>query len=105
MHQKTKDRKTSKDTSNTTGGTKSQDASGPAKNPMLAEALKYADAGLKIFPLHPRSKKALTPKGFKGAPTAPTKLTRWGTRSPGGNIGFSCRANDLVGIDVDNRNG
>src|ERR1017187_3449216 len=105
MHQKTKDRKTSKDTSNTTGGTKSQDASGPAKNPMLAEALKYADAGLKIFPLHPRSKKPLTANGFKDATTDRTKITRWWTKSPSANIGLSCRANDLVGIDVDNRNG
>jgi hypothetical protein len=109
MHEKTKDSRTpSKDTSDTTSGGKSQEATGSTENPspMLAAALELAAAGLKVFPLSPKSKKP--PRGSRGhkdATTNPRTIRRWWKKTPTANIGISCRDSGIVVIDIDPRHG
>jgi hypothetical protein len=109
MYEKTKDRRnTSKDTSGSTSGTESQDATGSTKypSPMLAAALELAAAGLKVFPLSPKSKKP--PRGSRGHKDATTNartIRRWWKKTPNANIGISCLASGIVVIDFDPRHG
>jgi len=109
MYEKTKDRRnTSKDTSGSTSGTESQDATGSTKypSPMLAAALELAAAGLKVFPLSPKSKKP--PRGSRGhkdGTTNPRTIRRWWKKTPTANIGISCRDSGIVVIDIDPRHG
>lgn len=76
-----------------------------------AAALMYAQHGLPVFPLAPRSKIPLIPraKGGRGchdATTDPDQIARWWSRWPHANIGLACGpthwvldANGQVGLD------
>jgi hypothetical protein len=67
--------------------TASLDPSGP-DNKLLAAALEYAEAGLRVFPLQPRGKKPATKNGFKDATTDPARIREWWAWKSDYNIGL-----------------
>jgi len=75
---------------------------------LLDAALRYADAGLLVFPLEPREKRPcgqLVPTGFKQASTDPQIIADWWRAVPEANIGLPCQLNRLCTLDVDARDG
>jgi len=69
-------------------------------------ALSYADQGIAVFPLQPRSKTPATAHGFKDATRDPGQITRWWARMPDANIGIATGAvSGIVVIDVDDNPG
>lgn len=70
---------------------------------MLDFALKYALAGLSIFPVKPRGKIPLTANGSHDATTVEATIREWWTRWPDANIGMTLGG--LVVVDIDPRNG
>ena len=73
----------------------------------LDSALAYAERGLPVFALNPRSKEPhpqLSPNGFKNATTDPVVIKQWWTDYPEANIGIAIPEHLMV-IDVDPRNG
>lgn len=58
-------------------------------------------AGLAVFPL-PAGAKRAAPGWPSQATTDPTVVARW---PAGANIGVSCRASNVVGLDLDRKNG
>jgi hypothetical protein len=57
-------------------------------NIFLEHALKYAEQGIKIFPLKPKSKIPLTPNGFKDATDNIEQIKQWWIDHPEANIGI-----------------
>jgi hypothetical protein len=58
-------------------------------NEMLRAALNYARKGIPVFPCDPRSKRPLTPNGFKDATTDEKQITAWwGKQYPSAMIGM-----------------
>lgn len=51
-------------------------------------ALRYARAGIAVFPLKPRGKTPLTAHGFKDATTNLEQINAWWTATPDANIGL-----------------
>ena len=75
-------------------------------NPLLVQALEYADRGYKVFPLSPRGKTPLTLHGFKEGTTNNRQIIDWWERWPDANIGIATgRASGIVVIDVDGEDG
>ena len=72
-------------------------------NRLLAHALRYALAGLAIFPC--RGKVPLTEHGYLDATTDLETIAGWWQRWPSANIGLPMAPNGLMAIDVDPRNG
>lgn len=74
-------------------------------NPMLESALRYAAAGLAVFPVRFKRKEPATPNGFKSATTDPEQIKKWWGQPPGdkNNIGITAGAvsGNLVVIDID----
>ena len=68
---------------------------------MRSHALKYAQAGLFIFPLRPRSKQPFAGLGLYGADTDQGLVSDWWERWPQANIGLNCGASGLLVIDFD----
>lgn len=72
-------------------------------------ALSYAEAGLAVLPLKPRSKVpagSLVPHGVKDASIDPSEIRAWADRLPEANIGIATgSASSLFVMDVDPRNG
>ena len=72
-------------------------------------ALSYADAGLAVLPLKPRSKVpagSLVPHGVKDATTDSNKIQAWADRLPEANIGIATGAcSGVFVLDVDPRTG
>jgi putative DNA primase/helicase len=52
-------------------------------------ALKYAQAGFRVFPLQPRGKEPATPNGFKNATTDADQIREWWTWEPESNVGIA----------------
>ncbi len=73
---------------------------------LQAAALAYAQHGLPVFPLRPRSKEPLVPTGFYAATTECSRITHWWSRWPRANIGL---ATGIPGgwwvLDIDPRHG
>jgi hypothetical protein len=68
-------------------------------------ALRYALAGMGVFPIVPRGKKPLTDHGLKDATKDPTVIREWWQRRPGANVGIATGAESGVFVvDVDPRN-
>jgi len=68
---------------------------------LLSAALEYADRGLKVFPIRPKTKKPITANGHLEATTDSGQLTQWWTAHPTANIGLSLAPSGLIAIDVD----
>lgn len=67
-----------------------------------AIAQSYARLGLRVFPLAPRSKVPLTPRGFKDATDDVDQVRRWWAERPDANIGIACgESSGLFVVDVD----
>jgi hypothetical protein len=58
----------------------------------LDEALKYAQMGLRVFPLQPGTKRPMTAHGVKDATADPALIKEWWTRTPEAGIGLAARA-------------
>ncbi len=69
---------------------------------LLEHALKYAELGLKIFPLKPKSKIPLTQNGFKDATDDIEQIKKWWRDCPDANIGIPTgKINDFFVYDID----
>ena len=67
---------------------------------MIDNALKYANAGYKVFPC--LGKRPLTAKGFKDASKDIEQIKSWWTQHPDANIGLvTGKENNLLVIDID----
>lgn len=64
------------------------------------EAIKYAEKGLKIFPIIPGGKRPLTAHGFLDATSDIEQIKEWWGQHPAANIGFPVPASLLI-VDVD----
>jgi hypothetical protein len=88
------------------------------QNILLESALKYADSGWYVFPLHgiengrctcgvqcgSPGKHPRTAQGFKDASTSAETITRWWTRWPNSNVGVATGAvSGLYVLDLDNK--
>jgi hypothetical protein len=71
-----------------------------APSALLAAALGYAEAGLRVFPCIPGGKRPATRGGLRAATTDPELITWWWTRSPAANIGGRTGGGIAV-LDVD----
>lgn len=71
---------------------------------MLEWALMYADAGISVFPLKPRSKAPATKNGFYAATVDKSRIKEWWGKHPDYNIGIATGLSfgGLVVIDLDN---
>ena len=68
---------------------------------MLAAAVGWADRGMRVFPLQPRSKVPFPgSRGCKDATRDEKKIRRWWTRYPDANIGIAT-GNGLFVVDLD----
>lgn len=67
-------------------------------------ALKYAEAGIKVFPCDPTVRRPLCRNGFKAATTDKKAIKRWWKQHPEALIGGVCDDQFLV-VDVDLKNG
>jgi hypothetical protein len=77
-----------------------------AAGAMLAAALAYAEAGLHVFPLKPRSKVPATLDGLKSATTDAEQLRAWWERWPEANVAILAGAESrVVVLDVDAQHG
>lgn len=66
-------------------------------------ALRFAEAGVPVFPCVPNEKRPLTPQGFKNATADPVMVERWWRRWPDANIGLPTGAAsgfDVVDVDI-----
>jgi RecA-family ATPase len=66
-------------------------------------ALRYAQAGFRVFPVKPGGKAPLTPRGCHDASSEESRVRAWWERWPTANIGLAL--DGLVAIDIDPRNG
>lgn len=74
------------------------------QGPSLKEyAVSYAEMGLAVFPIKPRSKSPLIAHGFKAASKDPEQINRWWEKWPDANIGIATgsMSGGLVVIDLD----
>ena len=73
---------------------------------LLEAAQTYARAGVPVFPLRPRHKDPLVPKGVYAATCDLLTIRRWWERYPDANIGMPAgRPSDCWVLDVDPRHG
>lgn len=102
--------------SEATQQTEAQDASRTAAGArqsltVLDTALKYAAAGLPVFPCRnapgqPGHKAPLTPHGYKDATTDPARIKAWWAQTPGALIGLPTGGRSGVAVlDIDAKNG
>lgn len=66
-------------------------------------ALAYANMGMAVFPLVPKSKNPATKNGFLDATSDPEKIEKWWKKNPNYNIGIATgrMSGGLVAIDLD----
>ena len=77
-----------------------------AADDLLAAALAYAAAGLRVFPLKPHSKVPATVDGFKSATTDAEQVRDWWARWPDANVAIATGAESgIVALDVDAQHG
>jgi hypothetical protein len=68
---------------------------------LLEAAQAYAERGWPVFPIVPRAKKPLTPKGFHDATTDPHQIEAWWARWPNANIGIATGGPGPTVLDID----
>ena len=68
--------------------------------PLLQQALQYAEDGWPIFPVWPRGKKPLTTHGVKEATASQATVGKWWRQWPNANIGLAVPRGFIV-LDVD----
>lgn len=69
---------------------------------LLAQALRYASAGMRVFPCVPRGKTPTTAHGFKDGTTDAAQIWAWWKTTPDANIGIATgEASGLFVLDVD----
>ena len=59
-----------------------------APNPTLEAALKFAEDGLRVFPVN-ATKEPLTEHGFYDATTEPATIKRWWRKAPDANVAIA----------------
>ncbi len=70
--------------------------------PLLKAALEYASRGWYVFPLIPKTKKPLTPRGFKDASNDATQIQKWWSHHSTANIGIATgEKSGIMVVDVD----
>lgn len=69
------------------------------KKPMLANALRYAEFGYRVFPCAPGQKTPLTPRGCLDATADAAQVEAWWSKWPTANIGIS--TDGLLVVDID----
>lgn len=57
--------------------------------------------GWHVFPCVPRTKKPLTPHGFRDASNDPAQIQRWADQWPDANAAIACEASGLTVLDAD----
>ena len=70
------------------------------RSDLHAAALDYADRGWPVFPLAPRDKHPLTPRGFYAASAEARRIDNWWTGTPDANIGLAL-GERLAVVDID----
>lgn len=72
-------------------------------NELKEAALRYAAAGIAVFPLIEKDKKPLTANGFKDATTDSEKIEEWWSVHPNANVGIATgdMSGGIVAIDMD----
>lgn len=70
---------------------------------VLAAALRYAAAGIQVFPCVPAGKKPITEHGYLDASTDPGVITAWIKRWPTANLGVPTGAPGYDVLDIDVR--
>lgn len=72
-------------------------------NELLESAKKYANMGIAVFPLKPKSKVPATENGFKDATTDIRIIEKWWGKNPNFNIGIATGqiSGGLVAVDMD----
>lgn len=70
-----------------------------------AAALRFAEAGIPVFPCIPGTKVPATDHGFHEASTDPDQINRWWTEEPSLNVAFSPHQAGLGVIDIDGDEG
>jgi len=71
---------------------------------MLAAALDFAEKGIPVFPASAKTKKPLTPNGFKDATTDEAQIRTWWTKWPKAMIGVPMGSRSrrwLFDVDID----
>lgn len=73
-------------------------------------ALRYATAGLQVFPCAVRGKAPMFAKdgggsGYHDATADPAQVAAWWDANPEANIGLPCKPNGLAVVDVDTKDG
>ena len=70
---------------------------------LMKAALKYAEKGLAVFPLIPRSKEPIYKGGFQKATTDPEIIKKWWRKNPDANIGIATGqiSGGVFAIDLD----
>lgn len=72
--------------------------------PLPQAAVRYAAAGVLVFPCVPGEKRPLTAHGFHDTTTDPRQVRAWWVRSPMANIGIPTgAASGVEVVDVDRR--
>lgn len=75
-------------------------------NPLLVQALRYAERGWAVFPLKPMGKEPLTLHGFKDASKDKVQIAAWWEKHPNANIGLATGAvSGIFVLDVDDEDG
>ena len=74
---------------------------GPVTNPVLRQALHYAERGWPVFPCLPGQKIPATRHGFLDATTDPQRITEWFGRQGGWNLAIATGAPGPDVLDVD----
>jgi hypothetical protein len=70
-----------------------------------AAALSLAERGYHVFPCQPRSKKPLTPHGFKDSSRDERQILHWWDAHPDANIGVDCGGSGILVFDIDAKHG
>jgi hypothetical protein len=70
---------------------------------MFAQALAYAEHGVKVFPCVPGEKRPITPRGYLDATTDPYRIRTWWNAHPRANIASPTGAPGFDALDVDVR--
>src|SRR5690625_4909285 len=72
---------------------------------MLNAAVRYAQVGIKVFPVVAGEKIPAVAKGFKVATTDVEQIRAWWGRLPNANIGVPTGIGGFDVLDIDNREG